>query len=29
MTDYLHPNVEGNLLMFEALKDEIEKLMVE
>ena len=29
MPDYLHPNPEGHMLMFEALKDEIEKLMVE
>jgi lysophospholipase L1-like esterase len=25
MPDYLHPNPEGHLLMFEALKDKIER----
>ena len=29
MPDYLHPNAEGHLLMFQALEDEIKKLMVE
>jgi beta-glucosidase len=29
MPDYLHPNVEGHLLMFEALKDEMARLMIE
>jgi beta-glucosidase len=29
MPDYLHPNPEGHLLMFEALEDKIESLMVE
>ncbi len=29
MPDYLHPNPEGHLLMFEALEDEIESLMDE
>jgi beta-glucosidase len=28
MPDYLHPNPEGHLLMFEALGSEIERLMV-
>lgn len=29
MPDYLHPNLEGHLLMFEALEDDIAGLMVE
>jgi len=29
MPDYLHPNPVGHMLMFEALEDEIERLMVE
>ena len=29
MPDYLHPNPEGHLLMFEAIEGEIERLMVE
>ena len=29
MPDYLHPNPEGHLLMFEALEDEITGMMVE
>ena len=29
MPDYLHPNVEGHLLMFEALEDDIARLMAE
>ncbi len=29
MPDYLHPNIEGHLLMFEALDDDITRLMVE
>ena len=29
MPDYLHPNPEGNLLMLEALENEIERMMVE
>lgn len=29
MPDYLHPNAEGHMIMFEALKDEIQKAMTQ